>query len=75
MPEFVRVAGTDDVKPGSGMVAEVNGKGVQGLRNIALLKWARHYGLTVMWNLLYGFPGEQPSAYDNMAALMPRLWQ
>jgi nitrite reductase/ring-hydroxylating ferredoxin subunit len=26
MPEFVRVAGTDDVKPGSGMVAEVNGK-------------------------------------------------
>ena len=28
MPEFVRVAGTDDVKPGSGMVAEVNGKAI-----------------------------------------------
>lgn len=26
MSEFVRVAATDDVKPGSGMVAEVNGK-------------------------------------------------
>jgi nitrite reductase (NADH) small subunit len=26
MPEFVRVAGTADVKPGNGMVAEVNGK-------------------------------------------------
>jgi len=26
MPEFVRVAGTDDVKPGHAMVAEVNGK-------------------------------------------------
>jgi nitrite reductase (NADH) small subunit len=26
MPEFVRIAGTEDVKPGSGMVAEVNGK-------------------------------------------------
>ena len=26
MGEFVRVAGTDDVKPGHGMVAEVNGK-------------------------------------------------
>ena len=30
MPEFVRVAGTDDVKPGSGMVAEVNGKTIAG---------------------------------------------
>jgi nitrite reductase/ring-hydroxylating ferredoxin subunit len=26
MGEFVRVAGTSDVKPGSGIVAEVNGK-------------------------------------------------
>jgi nitrite reductase/ring-hydroxylating ferredoxin subunit len=26
MPEFVRVAGTEDVKAGSGMVAEINGK-------------------------------------------------
>ena len=26
MGEFVRVAGTDDVKPGHGLVAEVNGK-------------------------------------------------
>jgi len=26
MSEFVRVAGTADVKPGSGMVAEINGK-------------------------------------------------
>ncbi|HEX2055346.1 MAG TPA: non-heme iron oxygenase ferredoxin subunit [Nitrospiraceae bacterium] len=26
MADFVRIAGTDDVKPGSGMVAEINGK-------------------------------------------------
>ena len=26
MAEFVRIAGTDDVKPGHGLVAEVNGK-------------------------------------------------
>jgi nitrite reductase/ring-hydroxylating ferredoxin subunit len=26
MGEFVRIAATDDVKPGQGMVAEVNGK-------------------------------------------------
>lgn len=26
MSEFVRVAGTGDVKPGSGLVAEINGK-------------------------------------------------
>ncbi len=28
MGEFVRVAGTADVKPGSGVVAEVNGKAI-----------------------------------------------
>ena len=28
MSEFVRVAGTADLKPGSGMVAEVNGKSI-----------------------------------------------
>lgn len=28
MGEFVRVAGTADVKPGSGIVAEVNGKAI-----------------------------------------------
>jgi ribosomal peptide maturation radical SAM protein 1 len=71
-------AGVSAIQPGiesldDGVLA-LMGKGVQGLRNIALLKWARHYGLTVMWNLLYGFPAEQPSAYDDMAALMPRLW-
>lgn len=28
MGELIRVAGTGDVKPGSGMVAEVNGKAI-----------------------------------------------
>lgn len=28
MSEFVRVAGTADLKPGSGMVAEINGKSI-----------------------------------------------
>lgn len=49
------------------------GKGVRGLQNIALLKWARHYGLNVAWNLLFGFPGESPVAYRTMARLVPRL--
>jgi ribosomal peptide maturation radical SAM protein 1 len=71
-------AGVVAIQPGieslDDTVLALMGKGVQGLRNVAVLKWARHYGLSVMWNLLYGFPGEPPAAFDEMASMMGRLW-
>ena len=46
-------------------------KGTTALRNVQLLKWCREYGVSVDWNLLYGFPGETDADYERIAALLP----
>lgn len=49
-------------------------KGTTVLINIQLLKWTREMGVTVSWNMLYGFPGEEAQQYEEMAALLPLLF-
>jgi magnesium-protoporphyrin IX monomethyl ester (oxidative) cyclase len=46
-------------------------KGSSVLENVALLKHAREFGITVGWHLLTGFPGESDEWYDEMAAWLP----
>ena len=48
-------------------------KGTTTLQNIRLMKWAREYRIDVAWNLIFGFPGEDPEAYARMADLVPSL--
>jgi ribosomal peptide maturation radical SAM protein 1 len=48
-------------------------KGTTALQGVALLKWARELGIEVVWNLLWGFPGEDPGEYERMAAMVPLL--
>ena len=48
-------------------------KGTTALRCVQLLKWARESGLDVVWNFLWGLPGEQPEEYERMAALVPLI--
>ena len=48
-------------------------KGVSGIQNVNLLRWARYYDIHVGWNLLYGFPGETAEDYAAQNALMPLL--
>ncbi|MFC1859251.1 RiPP maturation radical SAM C-methyltransferase [Thermodesulfobacteriota bacterium] len=48
-------------------------KGTTLLQNVQFLKFAREYGLYPTWNLLYGFPGENPDAYHRMASLIPSI--
>lgn len=48
-------------------------KGCTMLQNVQILKLAAESGLSVAWNLLYGFPGENPASYARAARLMPRL--
>lgn len=48
-------------------------KGVTALQNIQLLKWAREVGVQAGWNLLMGFPGEDPAEYSRMAEIVPAL--
>jgi len=34
-----------------------------------VLKWCNQFGVTPLWNILWGFPGESPEEYRRLAAL------
>ena len=51
-------------------------KGVTSLQNIQVLKWAKQYGVTASWNVIFGFPGEVAEDYANsleMAKILTHL--
>jgi len=47
------------------------GKGVTGPMNLAFLRDARATGVSVAWNWMVGFPGDEPEDYGAGARLMP----
>lgn len=49
-------------------------KGVTAAQNVRLLRWCAELGLSVVWNLLWGLPGERADHYREMAALVPSLF-
>ncbi|MEU4215448.1 RiPP maturation radical SAM C-methyltransferase [Actinoplanes sp. NPDC026623] len=69
--------GVSAIQPGleslSTRVLELMRKGVRAAQNVNLLRWAAHYGITVSWNIIWGFPGEEPGDYAEQAALLPHL--
>ena len=48
-------------------------KGTTALKCVQFLKWARELGIEVIWNVLWGFPGEDPREYQKMADMVPLL--
>jgi ribosomal peptide maturation radical SAM protein 1 len=74
---ILRAAGVVQIQPGieslSTRVLRLMGKGTTALQNILLLKWARELGMTVLWNVLAGFPDEPEDAYSKMERLIPLL--
>jgi ribosomal peptide maturation radical SAM protein 1 len=74
---LLRDAGVRVIQPGiesfSTRVLDIMRKGERGLHNIQLLKWCKELGVTPVWNLLWGFPGEPPEEYHAMADLLPLL--
>ena len=54
-------------------VLQLMDKGVTGIQNINLLRWARYFGISLRWNVLYGFPGETAEDYQRLAATMRHL--
>jgi ribosomal peptide maturation radical SAM protein 1 len=70
-------AGIRTLQPGVESLAtgvlKLMDKGVRGLQNIQLLKWCKELGVTAAWNVLWGFPGEDPAEYEAMAAVVPLL--
>lgn len=74
---LLRAAGVTRIQPGieslSNHVLKLMRKGTHGLRNVQLLKWCKEYGVTVDWNILYGFPGETRDDYAKMLAMLPAI--
>ena len=68
---LMRAAGVRSIQPGiesiSNTILKLMRKGVSGLQNIRLLKWAAQFDIHVTWNILYGFPGEPEEEYERMA--------
>jgi len=74
---MLRAAGVRKLQPGieslSDQVLRLMDKGVRALQNIQLLKWCKEMDIWPQWNLIWGFPGEEPDEYARMAELVPLL--
>lgn len=74
----LRDAGVIFIQPGieslNDHVLELMRKGTTGFRNIELLKWCKEYSVKPLWNLLYGFPGEEAADYEETVALIDAIW-
>jgi ribosomal peptide maturation radical SAM protein 1 len=70
-------AGITSIQPGieslSTGVLKIMRKGVKGLQNIQLLKWCKELGVKPYWNVLWGFPGENPEEYTHASSLVKSL--
>jgi ribosomal peptide maturation radical SAM protein 1 len=73
----LRSAGIAHIQPGieslSTRVLELMQKGVTGPQNVQLLRDCEDDNLTVSWNYLYGFPGEQDLDYKSVVDQFPAL--
>ncbi|MCK6625837.1 MAG: RiPP maturation radical SAM C-methyltransferase [Anaerolineae bacterium] len=73
----LKQAGIAEIQPGiealSTSLLKRMDKGVTARQNIALLRYARAANLRLVWNLLWGFPGDQRQEYEETLALLPLL--
>lgn len=70
-------AGVRRIQPGieslSSHVLKLMRKGVTGIQNVNTLRWAKHYGISVGWNAIWGFPGELEEDYREQVDLVGQL--
>lgn len=70
-------AGVRCVQPGieslNSHVLALMSKGITGIRNVNTLRWMRYYGIDVIWNILYGFPGETAEDYRQQEEIIRRI--
>lgn len=70
-------AGVTKVQPGIEALAtstlKLMAKGTTAFQNLQFLKNCVGYGIDPAWNLLIGFPGEDPAVYERYARDIPRL--
>ncbi|MEL7217660.1 MAG: RiPP maturation radical SAM C-methyltransferase, partial [Pseudomonadota bacterium] len=74
---MLRDAHISKIQPGieslSSSILKLMAKGVSALQNIQLLKLCKEFGVTPVWNIIYGFPGEDENEYARMAQMAPAL--
>ncbi|WP_070120887.1 RiPP maturation radical SAM C-methyltransferase [Bacillus marinisedimentorum] len=75
--ELFRDAKFRSIQPGieslQTSVLELMNKGVTMLQNIQLLKWSKEYGVFPVWNILYGFPKENPEEYERLPEVVEKI--
>lgn len=75
---LLRDAGFTEVQPGvesfSTPVLKAMAKGVRAIQNVHTLLLGRRFGIEVHYNVLYGFPGDDPADYEAMLAVVPMLY-
>lgn len=75
--ELLRDSGVRHIQPGieslSSSVLKLMEKGVTGARNVQILRDCEEANLTVSWNYLVGFPGEEEELYEAVLRQLPAL--
>jgi ribosomal peptide maturation radical SAM protein 1 len=74
---MLKESGFREVQPGiesfSSDVLRKMDKGVSAVQNVHTLLLGRRCGVRVYYNLIYGFPGDDVTAYERMVTMLPRL--
>lgn len=75
--QLLAEAGVDRVQPGieslDSRVLGLMRKGTRAVWNVNFLRWSRYYGISVAWNVLWGFPGERADDVGRHAASLSLL--
>ena len=70
--------GVRHVQPGieslSTHVLKLMRKGINEIQNVNALRWMNYYGLEVLWNIIYGFPGETESDYQRQRQIIAQIF-
>jgi ribosomal peptide maturation radical SAM protein 1 len=75
---LLRQAGTQRVEVGieslSSPILRLIHKGASALQCLQFLKWCRELEIAVVWNWLWGFPGEPAQEYKRLAKILPNIF-
>lgn len=75
--ELLRDAGVRFLQPGieslHTSLLKLMGKGCSAWQNVQLLKWARQFGIRLIWGNLMGFPGEEDCWFAEIAEWLPLI--
>ncbi|WP_298919620.1 RiPP maturation radical SAM C-methyltransferase [uncultured Roseobacter sp.] len=70
-------AGVRKIQPGietlDSQILRLMKKGVTAQQNVQTLKLCAQAGIFVDWGFIFGFPGEDPKSYEQMAEFIPYL--